>query len=118
MAASPALTAGSVKGYALPLLVPSPAIKCRAFARPSAAKAVALTPCLMARPLAHTVSISEALETLSPDQLEAIAILLRDGGISDDEIEARASSVAGSVELARRAIEWLPEGFAFLALPQ
>jgi hypothetical protein len=56
------------------------------------------------------------METLSLDQLEKVAALVADRSIDETERELRAATIAGSLELARRAIDWLPEAFGLVAL--
>jgi hypothetical protein len=56
------------------------------------------------------------METISQDQLEQIAALVADRSLSQAERESRALAVAGSPELARRALDWLPEAFGLVAI--
>jgi len=56
------------------------------------------------------------MDTLSLDQLEKIASLVADRSIDVIERESQATAIAGSLGLARRAIDWLPEAFGLVAL--
>jgi hypothetical protein len=56
------------------------------------------------------------MDTLSQDQLKLIASLVADRTLTESERESRASSIAGSQELAKRALDWLPEAFGLVAL--
>ena len=56
------------------------------------------------------------MDRLSRDQLKLIAHLIADRNLSAAERELRAQSIAGSVDLARRALDWLPEAFGLVAL--
>ena len=56
------------------------------------------------------------MDTLSQDQLKLIASLVADRTLTELERESRAHSIAGSQELAQRALDWLPEAFGLVAL--
>ena len=56
------------------------------------------------------------MDTLSQDQLKSIASLVADRTLTALERESRAHSIAGSQELAHRALDWLPEAFGLVAL--
>lgn len=56
------------------------------------------------------------MDTLSQDQLKLIACLVADRTLTEIERESRAYSIAGSRQLAQRALDWLPEAFGLVAL--
>lgn len=56
------------------------------------------------------------MHTLTRDQLKKIAHLIADSSLSDEERAALAHSVAGSEDLANRALAWLPEALGLLAI--
>ena len=56
------------------------------------------------------------METLPQDRLGEIAALVADRSISEAERERRALAIAGSPDLVRRALDWLPEAFGLVAL--
>ena len=56
------------------------------------------------------------MDTLSQDQLKRIASLVADRALTRLERESGAHFIAGSRELAQRALDWLPEAFGLVAL--
>jgi len=56
------------------------------------------------------------METITEDKLGEIAALVADRALSEVEREQRALAIAGSPELARRALDWLPEAFGLVAI--
>lgn len=56
------------------------------------------------------------METLAQEKLSELATLVADRTLSESERERRAFVIAGSRELMRRALDWLPEAFGLAAI--
>ena len=56
------------------------------------------------------------MESLPQESLKQIAALIADRSLSQVDRESRALAIAGTQELATRALDWLPEAFGLVAL--
>jgi hypothetical protein len=56
------------------------------------------------------------MEALSQAQLQQIAELVADRSLGDTVRQVQAEVIAGSVSVALRALEWLPEAFGLVAV--